>query len=158
MPVGSIVSWVMKIEAGGEFVDLPAGWMRCDGSTIPHGSIWEGKKLPNLNGERRFLRGGPDESVLSLEEDQILDHDHNHDDPGHSHSYTDHYAKRDSGSGCENHIPDGGDHDKICYDSTLSPSTGSVSTGFSVTGVKDANHGSENRVKNMNVIWIMRVW
>ena len=48
-PVGTILSWVMKIENNGsEFVDLPSGWVRCDGETIPHNddgeSIWAGKK------------------------------------------------------------------------------------------------------------------
>ena len=74
-PVGTILSWVMKVDNdGGEIVDLPSGWIRCDGGTIPHiddgESIWAGKRVPDLNGERRFLRGGDDVSVLTMEDDQ----------------------------------------------------------------------------------------
>ena len=35
---------------------------------IPEG-IWAGSFTPNLNGEGRFLRGGQDNNVLTLEED-----------------------------------------------------------------------------------------
>ena len=34
--------------------------------------------MPDLNGERRFLRGGPDSDVLKMEEDQVEDHHHRH--------------------------------------------------------------------------------
>ena len=63
-------------------------------STIPHhnGSVWAGQRVPDLNGERRFLRGGSDQDVLSLEEDQMEDHGHTVDDPGHTHAYVDHYT------------------------------------------------------------------
>ena len=95
VPVGTILSWVLRVDNdGGDIVDLPDGWMRCDGSVIPHGSIWTGKNVPNLNGERRFLRGGPDEDLLTLEDDQVQDHHHIVVDPGHSHPFTDHaYCK-----------------------------------------------------------------
>ena len=81
---------------GGDTVDLPDGWMRCDGSTIPHhnGSVWAGQRVPDLNGERRFLRGGADQDVLSLEEDQMEDHGHTVSDPGHTHGYVDNYTGR----------------------------------------------------------------
>ena len=65
--------------------------MRCDGTVIPHGSIWEGKKTPDLNNERRFLRGGPDSDMLNMEEDQMQDHMHDFNDPGHDHPYNDIY-------------------------------------------------------------------
>ena len=45
----------------------------------------------------RFLRGAPDDSVLTLEEDQLMDHEHNVIDPGHSHSYDD-YTLHSAGS------------------------------------------------------------
>ena len=94
VPVGTIISWVLRVDKSGATVDLPDGWMRCDGSTVPSGSIWAGKKVPDLNGERRFLRGGPDEDLLTLEDDQVQDHHHIVVDPGHSHPFTDHaYCK-----------------------------------------------------------------
>merc|ERR1712241_1100291 len=52
VPIGTILSWVVKVDKnGGDIASLPDGWLRCDGSTIPAGSIWTGKTLPNLNGE-----------------------------------------------------------------------------------------------------------
>ena len=106
VPIGTILAWVLKVDredTGGDTVDLPDGWMRCikivigffshqehircDGSTIPHhnGSVWAGQRVPDLKGERRFLRGGADQDVLSLEEDQMEDHGHTVSDPGHVH-------------------------------------------------------------------------
>ena len=89
VPVGTIISWVLRVDKSGSMAELPDGWMRCDGSTVPSGSIWAGKKVPDLNGERRFLRGGPDEDLLTLEDDQVQDHHHIVVDPGHSHPFTD---------------------------------------------------------------------
>ena len=89
VPIGTIISWVLRVDKSGATVDLPDGWIRCDGSTVPSGSIWAGKKVPDLNGERRFLRGGPDEDLLTLEDDQVQDHHHTVVDPGHSHPYFD---------------------------------------------------------------------
>lgn len=42
------------------------------------------KTTPNLNGERRFLRGWLHEQMLAMKEDMILDHDHS--DGGHTHT------------------------------------------------------------------------
>ena len=68
LPIGTIISWILKIdkETGTEIANLPEGWQRCDGSTIEEG-IWKGKITPDLNGEKRFLRGGSDSKVLTLE-------------------------------------------------------------------------------------------
>ena len=74
---------------GVEVEDPPAGWQRCDGSTILEPSIWAGERTPDLNNERRFLRGGSDREVLTLEEDMVQDHGHEVNDPGHTHSYED---------------------------------------------------------------------
>ena len=146
----------MKVDNnGGEFVDLPDGWMRCDGSVIPHGSIWEGKIVPNLNGERRFLRGGNDGDVLKLEDDQIQSHEHIFNDPGHTHVYDDEYMSGPTaGVG-----PDNSDHNLDKWDHPHSRVTNSAKTGISVGGVSSsARHGDETRVKNMNIIWIIRIW
>ena len=75
-PLGTITAWVTRPSADGEVASLPAGWQRCDGTTIAAPSIWEDKTTPNLNGERRFLRGGSDEDMLRLEEDQLQQHRH----------------------------------------------------------------------------------
>ena len=143
LPVGTIVSWVMKVDNnGGEIVDLPSGWVRCDGETIPHNedgeSIWAGKRVPDLNGERRFLRGGDDVSVLTMEDDQLQSHEHTLNDPGHSHTYTDTYFDYSADGYLSPHDTD---HHSDRYDY---PHTGritsSISTGITVTGVKDEEY------------------
>merc|ERR1712150_449865 len=55
MPIGSIVSWVLKPQnEAGHVQVLPEGWIRCDGSIIPEPSVWAGSHTPDLNGERLF--------------------------------------------------------------------------------------------------------
>merc|ERR1719249_367395 len=93
-PIGTISAWVTKPSKETreeEMVSLPDGWIRCDGATIPEPSVWAGQLTPNLNGEKRFLRGGSDSEVLTMEEDQMQDHKHTVSDPGHTHSYVDKY-------------------------------------------------------------------
>ena len=175
-PLGTILAWVMKPTAGsGNWTELPDGWVRCDGSVIPHPSIWAGELTPDLNHARRFLRGGPDSSMLTMEEDQLQDHKHVFSDPGHYHGVTDpghhhsyddelnqntYYGVECGNRGCSRAI---GENHKEFSKTTSSKSTGisvdSHSTGVSVTGVTSSyRHGSETRPKNMNVIYIMRVW
>ena len=82
-PIGTITAWVTKPVEDAESEELPDGWVRCDGSTIPHPSIWAGKMTPELNKGRFFLRGSEDKDMLTLEDDQLQDH--MHEDSGHSH-------------------------------------------------------------------------
>ena len=68
VPIGTISAWTMKVTVSSvEVEDIPAGWQRCDGSVILEPSIWAGERTPDLNNERRFLRGGSDDSVLFCE-------------------------------------------------------------------------------------------
>merc|ERR1719458_1270097 len=99
-PIGTISAWVTKPTKEtreDEMVSLPEGWVRCDGATIPEPSVWAGQLTPNLNGERRFLRGASDSEVLNLEEDQMQDHKHQVSDPGHFHKYDDKYSNHADG-------------------------------------------------------------
>jgi len=108
-PVGTILTWISRTSGAEETADLPDGWVRCDGGTIPHPSIWAGKYTPNLNGEKRFLRGGIDADQLKFEEDQIQDHLHEFNDPGHSHAYGDKWSNigdRPIGAGVAAATPD----------------------------------------------------
>ena len=142
----------------GETIDLPAGWQRCDGSTIEHPSPWAGRLTPDLNNEKRFLRGGHDNEQLSLEEDQLQDHTHhiNVTDPGHTHPYKDdHYNNGVAGLG-----PRQTDHIQNTFNYVESKTTSSNKTGISAiaTKVKTGRHGTETRPRNMNVIYIIRVF
>merc|ERR1712142_569420 len=90
-PVGAIIAWVNKPNRCAKLLpDIPDGWIKCNGSIIPIGSIWAGYRTPNLNGEKLFLRGGTDENALRIEEDTTKLTDHIHIDHGHLHSINDH--------------------------------------------------------------------
>jgi hypothetical protein len=158
-PIGTISAWVTKPSKETrevEMVNLPEGWVRCDGSTIPEPSVWAGQLTPNLNGEKRFLRGASDSEMLTLEEDQMQDHKHQVSDPGHSHSYIDTYHQ----TGVDGYMGTSVLEDTVYdrWDGPRTKTTASKHTGLTVQGVSSGRHGSETRPKNMNVIYIMRVW
>ena len=149
VPIGTILSWVMMVDKnGGEVANLPKYWQKCDGSIIDHG-IWGGKRTPDLNGEKRFLRGGDDNDVLTLEEDQILDHIHDVFDEGHSH-FT--YAGKEG----EGHSYDGDGGGGHIHNVNLQSSTdlSGITVGYITNSFRK---GSENRPKNMNVVFVIRV-
>ena len=179
MPVGSIIAWIMRIDGnGGNVTQIPPGWIRCDGVIITEG-LWEGKLAPDLNGDRRFLRGGGDADVLTFEDDQMPSHTHSAsssssststssvhatvNDPGHYHYYYDKY-QIDGSSISDN------SHDQA-WPTDHRRSTESSRTGISVdvnvdvststrttTTISNSGSGDETRVKNMGVVWIMRIW
>ena len=142
---------------------------RCDGDTIPEPSIWAGKLTPDLNGEKRFLRGNTDGNVLNLEEDQMQDHKHIFTDPGHGHPFVDKYM----GDGPDNtHLgPTKEDYKGYRWDASHNVRTSNTATGakvkcFAITkvdfclntqveNVSGGRIGSETRPRNMNVIFIM---
>ena len=65
LPVGTILAWTMKVEVNGPYSkEIPEGWLRCDGSIIPAPSVWAGQKTPDLNNDKRFLRGGTQKLFL----------------------------------------------------------------------------------------------
>ena len=157
-PIGTISAWVTrptKETRVDEMVNLPEGWVKCSGEIIPEPSIWAGQLTPDLNGEKRFLRGAPDSEMLKMEEDQIQDHKHQVSDPGHTHGYVDsHVGTPSNGHGgptWEDKVHDRWDHP---YGSI----TATGHSGVTVQEVSSGRHGSETRPKNMNIIYIMRVW
>merc|ERR1711971_780713 len=160
-PIGTISAWVTKPSKEtreNENVSLPDGWVRCDGSTIPEPSVWAGQLTPNLNGEKRLLRGASDSEVLTLEEDQMQDHKHQVSDPGHSHVYDDRYTdNRANDNGFWG--PEGADKEDERFDKSHPSISDPKHTGMTVEGISsNYRSGTETRPKNMNVIYIMRVW
>jgi len=160
VPLGTIIAWVTKpAKVWDGMVNLPNGWLKCDGSTIPQPSIWAGQHTPNLNGEKRFLRGGTDAQMLTMEEDQMQNHKHGLYDPGHTHSYNDKYP---SWGGDDHGYPGPGpfqDEKNDRYDKSHTRESGKTKSGMKVQLLSsDYRHGSETRPKNMNVIYIMRVF
>lgn len=172
-PIGTILAWVKKPEDDLESISsLPDGWVPCDGSIITQGP-WSGGKTPDLNGGH-FLRGGNDEELLSLEEDQVQDHQHldnghshsaSSTSPSHSHSYHDTWIDVSiSNRYCETQCPghySGGTTDTLRTSNSASvPVSTTVSSHTSgLTGVSSAYRaGSETRPRNMRVQWIMRCW
>ena len=105
-----------------------------------------------FNSKLNIFEGGSEDKVLTFEEDQVQDHTHEVNDPGHSHmskirrKYTEHNDK----------YGDDGDH---IYGPTEDMITSSDLTGISVNGVTSSyRHGEETRPKNMRAIFIMRVY
>jgi len=185
-PIGSIMAWVTKPEndAEEELSSLPDGWVYCDGNIIPEPSIWAGANTPDLNGQKRFLRGGHYETMLDTEEDQFQDHTHvdeghSHTDNGHDHGYVDRLPTSSNNGNKEcpyedghwgpgqSHNGRGQDKESDRWDCdwsrTSSSNTAKITNSSSGIGMVFNNSdtirlGEETRPKNMNVMWIMRIY
>ena len=140
-PIGAIVAWTPKPDKDTlNPTSLPSGWVFCDGSKI-EGGIWDGRTTPNLNGERRFLRGGNENDVLKLEDEEtnyrdiyfLPDFTHDNGDRGHAFSCSDYGGEELFALEIES-LDDNPD-DFLC----------------------ERKGGDENRPKNMNILWIMKV-
>ena len=169
-PIGTILSWTPRPETTStNVVDLPRGWMFCNGSDISEGP-WKGGKTPDLNSIGAFLRGGSEDLVLEMEDGQL--EDHTHEDPGHSHgcsatSISDpHNHKihlRDDrvyscGSQC---AAANGESNSDSEDTTVKVTTtcSLTSETSGLGGVSSsANSGSETRPINMKVLYIIRIY
>ena len=123
----------------GETVDLPVGWQRCDGSTIEHPSPWAGQLTPDLNNEKRFLRGGHDSDQLKVEDDSIKSHSHNMVD---KFFYNDDCPSGSTVVKTWNIENAHSDDDHLCQEEKATGSMGA----------------EETKPKNMNVIFIIRVF
>lgn len=54
-PIGSIMAWLKNFQ---NTPALPTGWVECNGQVLNDSeSVYNGRTLPDLNGDHRFLRG-----------------------------------------------------------------------------------------------------
>jgi len=179
-PLGSIIAWTPRPSANqATNMELPDGWVRCDGSVIPSPSIWAGMNTPDLNSDRRFLRGGNDNSALTFEDDMLQDHHHedyghSHQDTGHQHHVDPHDVFPDSvfllhnngyNTNYDNvvgkYFPNG--EKPLAFEpaGALPSNIGQANIESSRANIgypSSGSHGDETRPKNMAVVWIMRVY
>ena len=151
--------------------ELPDGWLPCDGSTIPKGP-WTGGKTPDLNSAGLFLRGGEEDAVLEVEEDQVQEHEH--DDPGHSHgcsasstaqphahNYNDYFTTTGGSKAYGGSERSFQDYDRVTKATTIVVQT-SCSTSSQTSGLggvaAPSNSGTETRPRNMKVTYVIRCW
>merc|ERR1711862_671390 len=167
-PLGTINAWVTKpSRSSSSSRNLPTCWMKCDGSVINYqNSPWKGSRVPNLNGDGRFLRGGSASQVLTMQEDSVEDHTHSVSDPGHSHSDRghSHSYKKMRRYGAESPVAILVEKyvQKSVSDSTYSTTIGRASittnrANIRVGSMNTSNKGTETRPKNMIVEWIIKV-
>ena len=159
-PLGTITAWTSKnVIDSNENLDLPDGWVPCDGRSIEN-RLWAGGATPNLNTNGHFLRGGDESNIMEFEDDQMQDHEHT--DTGHSHSSSPHsHTYLDSGIGGDGQLfPWSSGADR--FDSSRNTDAASVtieSAASNIGGVSSSyRSGAETRPRNMKVIWIMKCW
>jgi hypothetical protein len=170
MPVGSILAWHRDLLGAGLPLELPPGWASCDGQVLndPE-SILHGQQLPNLNGEKRFLRGGNVSGVN--EADQMQSHAHS--DQGHTHTDSGHYHTVDginTNPPANTPLVDGkvfskGTGQKVPVDFSTNPDHSNIQSARAVlgnpidsqTGAGAPRIGNETHPANMSIIWIMKV-
>ena len=134
VPIGSIIAWHKNL-AG--VPSLPEGFMECNGDTVNDiESPLNGVELPNLNGENRFLRGNVTSGIMQnatqIPSFKTFDAIDKLYFPNNDTSVKD-YDEIDSGTNVANVV-----------------SKTAQSGGHQIKNVRV-------RVKNMSVVWIMRI-
>lgn len=133
--MGSIVAWHKNFY--GTPPALPAGWLECNGQTVSDvDSPFNGSAVPNLNGNRYFLRGNGTSGPT--EQDQFQGHRH-------SHSESANFVVADTGG-----TYSGGAFPAFVRPLSILDPTSDGSNGTPRTG-------SETRPVNMSVVWIIRI-
>ena len=158
VPTGAVFHFVAS--------SVPAGYLKCNGDTIPNGSgtvqgitanfaalyALVGATLPDLRGE--FIRGFDDgrgvdsgRSINTTQGDQNKQHNHTATstvtDPGHNHGVT---AARSIGG----HTDDGGSPDERVTEQNFN--SGSATTGITVATTIANDGGSEARPRNVALL------
>lgn len=129
LPIGAIIAWHKNLTGTPA---LPAGWVECNGGTLYNpDSPYHGQAIPDLNGDKRFLRGGSVSGDLQQDAFQ-----------GHRHSLGSYTFTVGTASNCTLARNVDGTYGKD-----------PVTDGTHGTPRVD----SETRPINMSVVWIMKV-
>lgn len=152
VPVGGIVAWHKNVATTP--LTLPSAWVECNGQTLSDNqSPLNGRVMPNLNGQARFLRGAT--SSGTMQDDALQGHRHNVNSgtihllqyvwPNGSRELYSSAQAGACGGGCS-----GGYYDEY---TVVEPSLSDpVATGSGTPRVS-----TETRPSNMGVVWIIRV-
>lgn len=156
-PIGSIMAWYKDFN--GVSITLPSGWVEMNGQTIddsesPIYAQVGAFVIPDLNGERRFLRGS--QIAGTVEEDAMQGHKHNFSGtPGRTGGSGIAFTG-ETGTGSLSHVFNlGGSANSVDHSHGFTPSG-------SIAGPVDNGNGTprqavETRPVNMSVVWIMRI-
>ncbi len=148
-PVGSIMAWFKDFEDIS--IPLPSGWVEANGQIItdkdsPFYASGGEFSVPNLNGEKRFLRGS--DIAGTLQSDQFQDH---------KHGFTQATKTGNAGFHHLNYLPG---HQNVGlgpgFGGQLQHHEHAIPAG-TVGDPNSGSHGGETRPINMSVVWIMRI-
>ena len=143
-------------------VTIPSGWVTCDGSQITEG-IWIGQNTPDLNGSKRFLRGGIISDVLNMEDDTTSTKGLSAKSTSTASHNLDTQDYWYNGQHCPSSQDSGGNTgDLYCASETCSPdpicrTNRDVFGTITITSSTALNGATETKPKNMNVVWIMKI-
>ena len=184
-PIGTILAWhaVFSLEKS-----IPAGWQRCDGSLIQVGPFAGQKTPDLNSDGRFLRGGLDRESGEfeddSLQDHTHADLGHSHVDSGHTHSdnghvhrfdmdeerQSDFYHRHDPlaisdhnnvvcADGCSiTYIMEEAKETPLGYSQLSTDSANIESSTSNLGGVEEGRMADETRVKNMRVVWIMRIY
>ncbi len=137
-----------------------------------------GQHTPDLNSDGRFLRGAADEQSGQFQEDAMQDHTHHdgghshhdsghsHSDEGHSHGFEDRIIVNGGGDvyiDCEGDCPSPyhmkwASRTLIGYSKLSTDSANITPSTSNLGGIEEGRMADETRVKNMKIVWIMRIY
>jgi len=144
LPIGSVVGLHKDIVTPA--ISVPNGWVGCDGQVLNDvDSLLHGLAMPDLNGDKRFIRGGADSGVE--QDDKVKNHAHNVALGSHRHST----PVRSVTGGSHAFVGSTGDNvGATCYSAY-------TNLGTKASGNPTAGGNVESRPINMSLYFIIKV-